>query len=118
MGGKNQDFLILIDTRLKRQSLKEVKDKWKGHVYGAINEAPHSSGGIIILARQGMDTVPLENGQDSQNKGRVAWGIYDTRGNKTLIIGVYGPLRGDEAANSKFFEEGVSKYWTKPPISR
>ena len=85
--GKKQDFLILIDTILKRQSLKDARGKWKGHVYGAINEAPHSTGGILILARQGMDTIPSEKRRDSQNKGRVAWGIYDTRGNKTLIIG-------------------------------
>ena len=54
-----------------------------------------------------MDTIPIENGQDTKNQGRVAWGTYDNRGNKTLIVGIYGPPRGDDNAYLKFFEEEV-----------
>ena len=46
-------------------------------------------------------------GHSNNKKGRVAWGINGTRGNKMLIIGIYGPKRGDKFSNIQFFEEEV-----------
>ena len=46
--------------------------------------------------------IPLETGQDTEKKGRVAW---ETRGNTMLIIGVYGPPGNDKTANIQFFED-------------
>ena len=56
-----------------------------------------------------MDMIPIETGEDTEKKGRVAWGLYDTRDNKILINGVYGPPgHGDEEANNQFFENTKS----------
>ena len=54
-----------------------------------------------------MDMEPIKTGQDKEKKGRVAWEVYDSRGNKMLIIGIYGPPGPEEAADIKFFEEEV-----------
>ena len=56
---KKDDFIILVDTRLKKETLREINNTWKGYNYGAVNETPHGSGGILILARKGMDMIPL-----------------------------------------------------------
>ena len=37
----------------------------------------------------------------------MAWGVYEARGNKMLVIGIYGPPGQEEAANIKFFTEEV-----------
>ena len=58
---KKQAFLFSLTLDFKKQSLREVRDEWKGEVYGTINKAPKSNGGILTLARQGMDTIHLEN---------------------------------------------------------
>ena len=51
--------------------------------------------------------MAIETGEDTESKGRVAWGVFDTRDNKILIIGVYGPPGGDEKANTQIFDKGV-----------
>ena len=38
--------------------------------------------------------IPKESGKDKGNKGRMAWGIYEIRENKILIMGIYGPANG------------------------
>ena len=35
--------------------------------------------------------MPKESGKDRGNQGRMAWGIYEIRGNRILVIGIYGP---------------------------
>ena len=40
--------------------------------------------------------IPKEFGKDKANKGRMAWGIYEIRGTKFLIMGIYGPANGGE----------------------
>ena len=39
--------------------------------------------------------------------GRMAWEIYEIRGHKLLIMGIYGPPSGDDTQNATFFEEEV-----------
>ena len=51
--------------------------------------------------------VPIETGEDTTNKRRVVQGVYETRDNNILIIGVYGSPGGDEEANIQFYEEEV-----------
>ena len=55
------------------------------------NEQPNSSGGKLILAKRGLDMTPKESGIDKANKGRMAWEIYEIRGHRILIMGIYGP---------------------------
>ena len=45
---KKDDFIILVDTRLKKDSLNQVRNTWTGHIHSSTNDQPHSSGGIII----------------------------------------------------------------------
>ena len=66
--------------------MKEINSTWKGFNFGAINANPDSSGGILILARKDMDMTPIKTGEDTEQKGRLAWGIFDTRDQKLLII--------------------------------
>ena len=40
--------------------------------------------------------TPKESGKDKANKGRMAWEIYEIRGNRILIMGIYGPANGGE----------------------
>ena len=70
---KRQDFIILVDTRLKTNTMKEINNEWKGFNFGTINATPDSSGGILILARKDMDMIPITTGEDTEKKGRVAW---------------------------------------------
>ena len=52
--------------------------------------------------------IPKESGKDKENKGRMACGICEKRGNKILIMGIYGPANGGEdQKNSEFYEEEV-----------
>ena len=39
--------------------------------------------------------------------GRMAWEIYEIRGHRLLIMGIYGPPGGDDTQNATFFEEEV-----------
>ena len=68
-----------MDTRLKGESLKKAKNAWTGNVHSSTNDRPNSSGGILILAKRGLDIVPKESGKDSANIGKMAWEIYETR---------------------------------------
>ena len=105
---KNDDFIILVDTRLKSESLKKVKNTWTGNIHSSNNERLNSSGGILILTRRGLDVTPKESGKDKANLGRMAWEIYEMRGHRILIMGVYGPPGGGEdIQNAIFFEEEV-----------
>ena len=105
---KKDDFIILVDTRLKGESLKKAKTYWTGNIHSSINDRPNSSGGILILAKRGLDIIPRESGQDSAKLGRMAWEIYEIRGHKMLVMGIYGPPDGGEdAKNATFFEEEV-----------
>ena len=40
--------------------------------------------------------IPKESGKDKANKGRMAWEIYEMRGHRILIMGIYGPANGGE----------------------
>ena len=40
--------------------------------------------------------IPKESGKDKANKGRMAWEIYEIRGHRILIMGIYGPANGGE----------------------
>ena len=52
--------------------------------------------------------IPKESGKDKGNKGRMAWGIYEIKGNKILIMGIYGPANGGEdQQNANFYAEEV-----------
>ena len=52
--------------------------------------------------------IPKESGKDKTKKGRMAWEIYELRGHRILIMGIYGPPNGDEdTKNAKFYEEEV-----------
>ena len=85
-----------------------MENSWSGNVHGSINEQPNSSGGILILARRGLDMVPKESGKDKENKGRMAWEIYEMRGQRILIMGIYGPATaGEDKKNAKFYEDEV-----------
>ena len=76
---KNDNFIILVDTRLKGESLKKVKNTWTGNVHSSTNKRPNSSGGILILTKRGLDIAPKESGKDNANLGRMAWEIYAIR---------------------------------------
>ena len=46
---KNNDFIILVDTRLKGENLKKrLKNAWTGNIHSSTNDRPNSSGGILI----------------------------------------------------------------------
>ena len=108
MSQKKDDFIILVDTRLKSESLKRAKSTWTGNVHSSNNERSNSSGGILISTRRGLAVTPKESGRDRANLGRMAWEIYEMRGHRTLMIGVYGPPNGGEdVQNAKFSEEEV-----------
>ena len=63
---------------------------------------------MLILTRRGLDVTPKESGNDKANLGRMAWEIYEMRGHRILILGIYGPPNGGEdVQNAKFFEEEV-----------
>ena len=97
-----------MDTRLRKETLKDVHNQWTGNIHSSINEQPNSSGGILILAKRGLDVIPKESGKDKGNKGRMAWEIYEIRGNRILIMGIYGPANGGEdQKNAKFYKEEV-----------
>ena len=52
--------------------------------------------------------IPKESGKDKGNKGRMAWGMYEIRGKRILIMGIYGPANGGEdRKNAQFYEEEV-----------
>ena len=93
-----------MDTRLKGESLKRAKKLWTGNIHSSTNDRPNSSGGILILAKKGLDIIPKESGTDKNNMGRMAWEIYEIREHKLLIMGIYGPPGGDDAS---FFKEEV-----------
>ena len=40
--------------------------------------------------------IPKESGKDKADKGRMAWEIYEIRGHRILIMGIYGPANGGE----------------------
>ena len=96
-----------MDTRLKGENLKRTKSIWTGNIHSSTNDRPNSSGGILILAKKGLDIIPKESGTDKDNMGRMAWEIYEIRGHKLLIMGMYGPPGGDDTQNAAFFEEEV-----------
>ena len=97
-----------MDTRLKGESLKKAKNTWTGNVHSSTNERPNSSGGILILTKRGLDIAPNESEKDNANLGRMAWEIYEIRGHRILIMGIYGPPGGGEdIQNATFFEEEV-----------
>ena len=104
---KNDDFIILVDTRLRGENLKRTKKIWTGNIHSSTNDRPNSSGGILILAKKGLDIIPKESGTDRDNMGRMAWEIYEIRGYKLLIMGIYGPPGGNDTQNATFFEEEV-----------
>ena len=56
--------------------LNRLKNTWTGNVNSSTNDRPNSSGGILILAKRGLDIIPKESGKDSANIGRMAWEIY------------------------------------------
>ena len=88
LNGIKDDFIILVDTRLRGESLKKAKTYWTGNIHSSINDRPNSSGGILILAKRGLDIIPRESGQDSAKMGRMAWEIYEIRGHKMLVMGI------------------------------
>ena len=97
-----------MDTRLGKETLKDVHNQWTGNIHSSINEQANSSGGILILAKRGLDMIPKEPGKDKGNKGRMAWEIYEIRGNRILVMGIYGPANGGEdQQNAKFYTEEV-----------
>ena len=52
--------------------------------------------------------ISKESGKDRGNQGRMAWGIYEIRGNRILVLGIYGPANGGEDnKNAQFYEEEV-----------
>jgi hypothetical protein len=52
--------------------------------------------------------IPKESGKDKENKGRMAWEIYEMRGQRILIMGIYGPATaGEDKKNAKFYEDEV-----------
>ena len=105
---KKDDFIILVDTRLKKENLNQVHNTWTGNIHSSINDQPHSSGGILILARRGLDIIPKKSGSDRAKKGRMAWEIYELRGHRILIMGIYGPANGGtDTKNAEFYEEEV-----------
>ena len=68
----------------------------------------NSSGEILILAKRGLYMITKESGKDKANKGRMVWGIYEIRGTKILIMGIYGPANGrEDKKNAQFYEEEV-----------
>ena len=88
--------------------MTEINSRWKGFNFGAINTTPDRSGGILILARKDMDMTPIKTGEDTKKEGRLAWGIFDTRDQKLLIIGLYGPPGiVNEDANIEIFEQEI-----------
>ena len=96
-----------MDTRLRGEDLKRTKKIWTGNIHSSTNDRPNSSGGILILAKKGLDIIPKESGTDRDNMGRMAWEIYEIRGHKLLIMGIYGPPGGNDTQNATFFEEEV-----------
>ena len=105
---KKDDFIILVDTRLKKESLRKVEITWTGNVHSSINDQPNSSGGILILTKGGLDVIPKESGRDKANGEIMAWEIYKLRGHIILVICIFGPPSGGEdTQNAKFFEEEV-----------
>ena len=62
-----------MDTRLKGENLKRTKSIWTGNIHSSTNDRPNSSGGILILAKKGLDIIPKESGTDKDNMGRMAW---------------------------------------------
>ena len=54
-------------SRLKKDTLKEIHNTWRGYNYGTVNDTPHG-GCILILARKDMDMEPIETGQDTEKK--------------------------------------------------
>ncbi len=52
LSNKNDDFIILVDTRLRGDSLKKTKNIWTGNIHSSTNDRPNSSGGILILAKK------------------------------------------------------------------
>ena len=107
LGNKKTRLSYPNRHKTKKETLREMNHTWEGYNFGTINDTPHRIGGILILARKYMDMTPIETGQDTAKKGRVAWGIYETRGTKMLILGVYGPPGGDYPPNMQFFEDEV-----------
>ena len=63
-----------MDTRLKKESLNQVHNTWTGNIHSSINDQPHSSGGILILARRGLDIIPKKYGSDRAKKGEDGMG--------------------------------------------
>ena len=52
--------------------------------------------------------IPKKSGIDKTKKGRMAWEIYELRGHRILIMGIYGPANGGEdTKNAEFYEEEV-----------
>ena len=87
--------------------MKKTKNIWTGNIHHSTNDRPNGSGGILILAKKGLDIIPKESGTDRDSMGRMAWEIYEIRGHKLLIMGIYGPPGGEDAQNASFFEEEV-----------
>ena len=59
--------------------------------------------------------IPKESGKDKANKGRMAWEIYEIRGNRILIMGIYGPANGgeDKKKMHNSMKKKSLKYWTQ-----
>ena len=52
--------------------------------------------------------IPKKSGIDKTKKGRMAWEIYELRGHRILIMGIYGPANGGaDTKNAEFYEEEV-----------
>ena len=54
--------------------------------------------------------MPKESGKDRGNQGRMAWGIYEIRGNRILVIGIYGPANDGEKRRRKNMKNKSLKF--------
>ena len=83
------DILIIVDTRLSKESENLVKTEWGGHAYFASFDS--QSRGVAVFVTKNLPIKVLDHFPD--NLGNILAILVEIEGKLILIEGIYGPNR-------------------------
>jgi len=94
---KETDFVVLTEVRADRRAAAGARIKWGLKVsHSSLHDDPH--GGVVILSKPEHKPIP-GSFREATTPGHVAAAVYDVRGTRIVVVGVYGESASNDRAS-------------------